>query len=87
MSVLHVEFDLPMTALMQTDIDRRNISAEIKRMVALFLYEHQQISLGKACELGGMSYWEFADANRRLGISQPYSSEDLTDDLARLKGV
>ena len=87
MNAVHVEFDLPTAVIMQTGVDRRNISREVRRMVALFLYEHQQISLGKACELGGMSYWEFAEANRRLGISQPYSSDDLADDLARLAGV
>ncbi len=24
------------------------------------------VFLGKACELGGMSYWEFAEKNREL---------------------
>ena len=87
MNALHVEFDLPTTVILQSGLDRQHLSHEVKRILALFLYEHQQISLGKACELGGLSYWEFAEANQRLGIVQPYSADDLADDTARLAGV
>lgn len=54
-------------------------------MLALFLYEHKRISIGKACELGGMNYWEFAERNRELGINIPYSDKDLQADLGRLE--
>ena len=41
--------------------------------------------IGKACELGGMIYWEFAERNRKLGITIPYSDKDLQADLGRLE--
>lgn len=56
-------------------------------MFALFLYEHKQISLSKACELGEFSQWEFFDMNKQLGISIPFSKEQLKQDMDRLSDV
>lgn len=87
MNSLHVEFELPTILAAQAGLDIDNISQEVRRMFALFLYEHQRISLSKACELGGMSLWEFADMNHHLGISLHYSAKDLNEDMTRLADV
>lgn len=56
-------------------------------MFAMFLYEHQRISLGKACEIGEMSHWEFFELNQQLHISIHYTSDDLAQDMEKLTDV
>ncbi len=87
MQQVHVEFDLPGLLASQAGLDLNNISQHVRLMVALFLYEHQRISLGKACELGGINQWEFADLNRQFQIPAHYSEHDLADDMQRLAHV
>lgn len=87
MQTLHVEFELPSLYVSQTGLDEENISQEVRRIFALFLYEHGRVSLGKACEIGGMSLWEFADMNRQLNIPFRYSEQELNEDLSKLAHV
>lgn len=87
MNSVRVEFELPMMLAAQAELDVDNINQEARRMVALFLYEHKRISLSKACEIGAMSLWEFADMNQRFGIPVPYTAKDLGEDMLRLADV
>lgn len=87
MNSIHVEFELPTIIAAQAELDVDNINQEVRRMFALFLYEHKRISLSKACELGAMSLWEFTDMNHRLGIPLHYSTKDLDEDMGRLSDV
>ena len=87
MQMLHVEFEIPGMSASQAGLNPENASREAKRMLALFLYEHGRISLSKACEMGGMTHWEFADMNRQLGIPLRYSAEDLEEDMRKLSDV
>lgn len=87
MEMLHIEFELPTLLASDVGLNSENISQEIHQMVALFLYEHKRISLGKACEIGGLSLWEFLALNRQLGIDLHYSIDDLQEDLERLTDV
>jgi predicted HTH domain antitoxin len=87
MNSLHVVFDLLANSVIQAGLTPETVGLEARKMLTLFLYEHKRVSLGKACELGGMSYWEFAERNRELGITIPYSEEELQTDLGRLSAV
>jgi len=82
-----INFELPTFLIQQLGLDTQVINQEVRRMVALFLYEHQRISLSKACEIGGFNLWEFFELNRQLAIDLPYTVDDLHDDLARLAHV
>jgi len=84
---LTIRFEFPSGLATQLGLSQRNVSHELCRLVALFLYEHGQISLGKACELGQLSYWEFAELNRQWQIPIRYTAEDLADDMKRLVDV
>ena len=55
MKQLRVEFDLPALLASQAGLDLDNLSQEARRLLALFLFEHRRLSLGKACEIGGMA--------------------------------
>lgn len=87
MNTMNVEFELPTTIASQAGLDIDNISQEVKRLLAIFLYEHKRISLSKACEIGGTSHWEFFEMNRQLGIPFQYSKDDLKHDMEKLSGV
>lgn len=87
MQNLHIELDMPLPIATELGLSAANAGQEVRRMLALFLYEHGRISLGKACELGGFSQWEFSEMNRELKISTSYTAQDLQTDLARLSDV
>ena len=67
-----INFELPTFLIQQLGLNTQAINQEVRRMVALFLYEHQRISLSKACEIGGFNLWEFFELNRQLAIELPY---------------
>lgn len=87
MRTLQVQFELPTQFVTQAGLSSENVNQEVRRILALFLYEHGRVSLGKACEIGGMSLWEFAEMNQQLDIPMPYTNEQLQEDLARLAHV
>ena len=87
MRTLQVQFELPTQLVTQAGLSSENVNQEVRRILALFLYEHGRVSLGKACEIGGMSLWEFAEMNQQLDIPMPYTNEQLQEDLARLAHV
>ncbi|MCX7111894.1 MAG: UPF0175 family protein [Proteobacteria bacterium] len=87
MNALHIEFDLPSLLATQAGFNSENATSEVRRMLALFLYEHKRLSLGKALEIAEMSYWEFAELNRQLWIPIRYSQQDLEEDMNRLAHV
>jgi predicted HTH domain antitoxin len=87
MNSLTIHFELPATIASQAGLDADNINQDAKMMFALFLYEHKRISLSKACEISGISHWEFFEMNRRLGIRIPYAQDDLTKDMEKLSDV
>jgi predicted HTH domain antitoxin len=87
MNQMHVEFNIPASLGAQAGLTPENASEQTRRILALFLYEHGRISLGKACELGGFNQWEFAEMNRELAIPLTMREEDLKEDMAHLANV
>ena len=84
MNQMRVEFNIPAPLGALAGLTPETASDQARRMLALFLYEHGRISLGKACELGGFNQWEFAEMNRELAIPLTVREEELKEDLARL---
>ncbi len=87
MNTLTVNFELPMMLVSQAGLNPENISQEVRRIVAMFLYDHKRISLSKACEISEISQWEFFEMNRHLGIPFHYTREDLKRDMEKLSDV
>ncbi len=79
---MHVEFNIPAPLGVQAGLTPENACEKTSRILALFLYEHGRISLGKACELGGFNQWEFAEMNREPAIPLTMREEDLKEDMA-----
>ncbi len=61
--------------------------AELKRELAIHLFEEKKLSLGKASQLAGMALWDFLPLLAGRGISLHYGIEDYEEDLATLKEV
>jgi len=87
MENLQIQFEFPAILANQAGLTPDNADQETRRILALFLYEHKRISLGKACELANLSYWEFSELNRQFEIQNFYSASDLEEDMERLKDV
>jgi len=63
-----------------------NISAgELRREIALLLFQQDKLTLGQASEFAGMSQLEFQRllGNRRIPVH--YDSQDFADDLDTLR--
>ena len=87
MNTITVNFELPVTVASLAGLNADTISQDVKMMFAIFLYEHKRISLSKACEISGISQWEFFEMNRRFGIPVHYTRSDLKKDMEKLSNV
>jgi len=58
---------------------------EWKLEYALKLYQHKEISLGKAAELSSLSIWEMLEKLSQYKIPLNYDLEELKNDLEKVK--
>ncbi len=59
--------------------------SELKREIALSLYDQRRLSIGKARELANMTLWEFRQILASRSIPPHYDEEDLAEDVAVLR--
>jgi predicted HTH domain antitoxin len=84
---MQIQFEVPEYAAQGAGLEGPSPSRAAQQMLALFLYEHGKLSLGKACELGQMSMWEFIDQARAMGVAIQYPAGEASGDLDRLRGL
>jgi len=58
---------------------------EVRKHLAVGLYAQEEITLGAAAELAGMSYFDFWQYLARFGLGPSYDVEDLEEDVKALK--
>jgi len=58
------------------------VAPELRKELALALYQRQALGFGKARELARLAAWEFAELLARRGIPRQYGEADLDTDLA-----
>jgi len=58
---------------------------ELKRELAVHLFEEEKLSFGKARELAGMTFWEFQQILGSRGIPIHYDVRDYEEDLETLR--
>jgi len=58
---------------------------ELKRELAIHLFQKGRLSLGKAREMAGMTVWAFQQLLGSRGIPVHYDVRDYEEDLATLK--
>jgi predicted HTH domain antitoxin len=59
---------------------------ELRKELALALYQREVLSLGKARALARMTRWEFEKLMGQRKIISHYSEEDLQEDLHYARG-
>jgi predicted HTH domain antitoxin len=82
-----VTVQLPLDILQAAKVPEEQATTEVKKIIVLFLYDRGTISLAKACELLGISRWEFFDLNKEFGLTVHYDIEDYREDLETLRRV
>jgi len=58
---------------------------ELRRELAVHLFQQGRLSFGKAREMAGMTVWAFQQLLGSRGIPVHYDLEDYEEDLATLK--
>jgi len=58
---------------------------EMKRELAVLLFQQDKLSFGKARELAGVTVWAFQPLLGSRGITVHYGMADYEEDLATLK--
>jgi len=58
---------------------------DLKREVAIYLYQQGRLSFGKAREMADMTVWAFQQLLASRGIYVHYDVEDYEEDLTTLK--
>ena len=80
-----------MSSLISIEIPREVIHAtrmtpeELRRELAIHLFQKGKLSFGKAREMAGMTVWAFQQLLGSRGISVHYNVEDYEEDLATLR--
>ena len=82
-----VTVQLPLAILQAAKVPEDEATTEVKKIIVLFLYDRGTISLAKACELLGISQWEFFELNKAFGLTVHYDIEDYREDLEALRRV
>jgi predicted HTH domain antitoxin len=78
---LTVAIDIPREVLYAA----RMTPEEMKRELALWLFQQGKLAFGKARELAGMPVWAFQQLLGSRGIAVHYDVADYEEDLATLK--
>jgi predicted HTH domain antitoxin len=58
---------------------------ELRCELAVYLYEQEKLSFGKARELAGLSAWAFQQLLGSRGIAAHYALDDYQQDLQTLR--
>ncbi|MBU1148149.1 MAG: UPF0175 family protein [Candidatus Omnitrophica bacterium] len=80
-----------MSSTVSIEIPREVIHAarlkpeELKRELAVLLFQQERLSFGKAREMAGMTVWAFQHLLASRDIPVHYNLEDYEEDLSTLK--
>lgn len=67
-------------------IPPRDVEEELRKELALALYERGVLSLGKAWQLAEMTRWQFEELLGQRKVTRHYTEEDLAEDLTYAQG-
>lgn len=76
-----ISIEVPLDVIHAT----RMTPQELRRELAVYLFQQKRLSFGKAREMAGMTVWTFQQLLGSRGISIHYDIEDYEEDLATLK--
>lgn len=62
-------------------LPRMEIASELRKELAIGLYQRGALTAGKACELARMRRWDFEGLLAERKVVRPFSVEELEHDL------
>ena len=65
--------------LIERGVEEWKLDAAIRR------YRDGEVSLGKAAEIAGVSYWQFLDLLESRGVEMNYDESDLESDISAVR--
>ncbi|MEW6007356.1 MAG: UPF0175 family protein [bacterium] len=77
--------EIPRDVLFAAGIEEERVSLELKKQLAVHLFENELLSLGKASEFAEMSRWDFMDLLGSKGIQLHYGVKEFKEDMETLK--
>ena len=84
---VEIMLKLPKSILALMGSTETNIGQSIIETVAVALYHHRQISLGKASEIAGIPVEQMNQILTKYGVSLDYTAEDAAQDWNTLQEV
>ena len=81
MDTLKLTLEIPGEVLDAVRLPPNEIERELRKELAIALYQRGALSLGKARALADMTYWQFEDLLGQRRIPRHYGEEDLEEDI------
>jgi len=85
--MVDVTLQLPKDLLKAIATPETKLETALWQKIVLELYREERISIGKACELLGITKWDFTDLLREKNVPLAYDEDDLEEDLQALKNM
>lgn len=76
-----IQLQIPDSVAQAIRLPEERLAEELACELALTLYAHRMLSLGKARELASLGKYEFGRLLGERGITRHYGKEELEDDL------
>lgn len=88
MDTIKVSLKLPKEILAATKVREKELEQYIRQILAVYLYRHGKVSLGKAVEIAGLkTKWDFMHLLAEQGTPIDYTAEDAEQDLRTLQDL
>jgi len=72
---------IPIDVIEELRLPPDEVEAELRKELALALYQRGVLSSGKTCALAGMTRWEFEKVLGQRQIRRHYTEKNLEEDI------
>ena len=82
----NITIELPSDILLTLNENEKELKQDIKTSLALWLYQLEKLTIGKAAQIAGLSRLEFDSVLVKNGINvSNLTDEDVLDDIQKMK--
>jgi predicted HTH domain antitoxin len=81
MDAIKLTLEIPGEVLDAVRLPPNEIERELRKELAIALYQRGALSIGKARVLADMTYWQFEELLGQRRIPRHYGEEDLEEDI------
>ncbi len=82
----NITIELPSDILLTLNENEKELKQDIKISLALWLYQLEKLTIGKAAQIAGLSRLEFDSVLVKNGINiSNLTDEDVLDDIQKMK--